>query len=88
MKSSPMVPLKEPSQSIKISWTINQESTKEQATLFWEDMPSKSLDGELKTAKAIGFAKTLGDLLGVKKDISELLSDNVESTLKLLQEKL
>lgn len=51
-------------------------------------MPSKSLDGELKTAKAIGFAKTLGDLLGVKKDISELLSDNVESTLKLLQEKL
>lgn len=75
-----MDPWKLDSWFIKILCHINQEFTDTLQEDSLEDMPSKSLDGVLKTELNTGSAKTHGDHLGEKKDTSESPLENVELT--------
>ena len=55
---------------MKISWPINREFMNTKLDKPWEDMPLKSLVGELKTIHLIGCVLTLGTKTGETTDSS------------------
>ena len=67
-----------------ISQHINPEFINTSLDPLLEDMPSKSLDGEMMELTIIGSLPTHGTQIGVTKVISGLPSENVESIPSVL----
>lgn len=78
-----MVQLKLLSAFTAISLPINQVSIIMLVEALWEDMPSKSSDGVLKTELLTGLLPTHGMKIGEKKDSSKFLEERTNVELKV-----
>jgi hypothetical protein len=83
LKLWPMVQLRLLSQFMKISFPTRMEFINIPQDLNLEDMPSRSLDGELKMIPSIGWLLTLGMRVGETRDSSKFFVDQTIVVLKV-----